>query len=147
KRILYSSHRGSQYNNLYVLPADGGEPYQLTFGEWDHFEPRWSPDGEWIVYVSNEHGLSDLRLLRTFGGEEKKIEVHKRVWKRPMGTLEVIIRDGAGGPPTEAKVMLNAADGKAWTPSDAYHRIGIRALFIDFFHADGKFQIELPVGE
>ena len=147
KRILYSSHRGSQYNNLYVLPADGGEPYQLTFGDWDHFEPRWSPDGEWIVYVSNEHGLSDLRLLRTFGGEEKKIEIRQRVWKRPMGTLEVIIRDGAGGPPTEAKVMLNAADGKAWTPSDAYHRIGIRALFIDFFHAGGKFQIELPVGE
>ena len=34
KRILYSSHRGSQYTNLYVLPAVGGEPYQLTFGEW-----------------------------------------------------------------------------------------------------------------
>lgn len=104
-RIVYSSHRGSQYNNLYLQPAEGGEPYQLTFGEWDHFEPRWSPDGEWIVYVSNEHGLSDLRLLRTFGGEEKKIEIRDRVWKRPMGTLEVTVRDGAAGPATEAKVM------------------------------------------
>ena len=44
-RIVYSSHRGSQFNNLYVLPVNGGEPYQLTFGDWDHFEPRWSPDG------------------------------------------------------------------------------------------------------
>ena len=147
KRVIYSSHRGSQFNNLYLQPAEGGEPYQLTFGEWDHFEPRWSPDGEWIVYVSNEHGLSDLRLLRAFGGEEKRIEIRERVWKRPMGTLEVTIRDGDGGPPTEAKVMLTTADGKAWTPPDAYHRIGIRSLMLDFFHADGKFRIELPIGE
>ena len=146
-RILYSSHRGSQYNNLYVLPVKGAEPYQLTFGAWDHFEPRWSPDGEWIVYVSNQHGLSDLRLLRTFGGEEKRIEIRNRVWKRPMGTLEITVRDGDAGPATEAKVMLTAADGKAWAPSDAYHRIGIRALFADFFHTTGTFRLELPVGE
>ncbi|MBI1352971.1 MAG: hypothetical protein GC160_01405 [Acidobacteria bacterium] len=146
-RILYSSHRGSQYNNLYVLPVKGGEPYQLTFGSWDHFEPRWSPDGEWIVYVSNEHGLSDLRLLRTFGGEEKRIEIRERVWKRPMGTLEITVRDGEAGPPTEAKVMLTGADGKAWAPPDAYHRVGIRALFPDFFHTTGTFRLQLPVGE
>ena len=28
KRILYSSHRGTQFDNLYVLPVNGGEPYQ-----------------------------------------------------------------------------------------------------------------------
>src|SRR5215831_13078436 len=72
KRILYSSHRGSQFNNLYLLPADGGEPYQLTHGDWDHFDARWSPDGEWIAYIANEHGISDLRLLRLVGGEERR---------------------------------------------------------------------------
>ena len=147
KRILYSSHRGSQFNNLYVLPADGGEPYQLTFGEWDHFEPRWSPDGEWIVYVANEHGLSELRLLKTFGGEERKVEIRQRVYKRPMGTLAVTVRDGKAGPPTTAKIMLTAADGKAYAPPDAYHRVGARALFTDFFHTDGAFAIDLPEGE
>ncbi len=86
KRILYSSHRGAQFTNLYVLPAVGGEPYQMTFGEWDHFEPRWSPDGQWIVYVSNQHGLSDLRLLRTFGGDERLVDIRRRIYRRPMGT-------------------------------------------------------------
>jgi hypothetical protein len=147
KRILYSSHRGSQFNNLYVLPVDGGEPYQLTFGSWDHFEPRWSPDGEWIVYVANEHGLSELRLLKTFGGQERPVEIRRRVYKRPMGRLAVTVREGKNGPPTTAKVMLAAADGKAYAPPDAYHRVGARALFLDFFHTDGTFSLDLPEGE
>ena len=146
-RILYSSHRGSQFTNLYVLPVTGGEPYQVTFGGWDHFEPRWSPDGEWIAYIANEHGLSDLRLLQTFGGEERKVEIRRRIYRRPMGTLEVVVHDGADGPPTEAKVRLWASDDKVYTPSDAYHRVGVRGLQQDFFHTDGAFSVDLPVGE
>ena len=146
-RILYASHRGSQFTNLYVLPVTGGEPYQLTFGGWDHFDPRWSPDGEWIAYIANEHGLSDLRLLQTFGGEERKVEIRRRVYRRPMGTLEVVVHDGAGGPPTQAKVRLWASDEKVYTPADAYHRVGVRGLQQDFFHTDGTFSVDLPVGE
>ena len=31
-RLVYSSHIGGQFNNLFVLPASGGEPYKMTFG-------------------------------------------------------------------------------------------------------------------
>ena len=147
KRILYSSHRGSQYNNLYVLPVAGGEPYQLTFGNWDHFEPRWSPDGESIVYVANETGLSELRLLKTFGGEEKTIDIRRRVYRRPMGTLEVEVLDTDTGHATSAKIMLSGSDGKAYTPTDAYHRVAPRVLQLDFFHTDGHFVVDVPPGE
>ena len=147
KRILYSSHRGSQYNNLYVLPVDGGEPYQLTFGDWDHFEPRWSPDGEWIVYVANEHGLSELRLLKTFGGEERPIEIRRRAYRRPTGTLHVTVTDAETGQPTEARIFLRASDGKAYAPPDAYQRVAARALYLDLFHTSGDFAVELPAGE
>ncbi|MEZ5361169.1 MAG: hypothetical protein R2748_02220 [Bryobacterales bacterium] len=118
KRVSFTAPTADAVRQpLSVLPVGGGgEPYQLTFGEWDHFEPRWSPDGEWIVYVANEHGLSELRLLETFGGEERPIEIHQRVYKRPMGTLAVTVRDGRTGPLTSAKIMLTAADGKAYAP-------------------------------
>jgi Tol biopolymer transport system component len=69
-RIIYSSHLGSQFNNLFVLPSSGGEPYQLTFGDWDHFHPRWSPDGRRVVYVSNQHASQ-----RAFGmGRRERIQ-------------------------------------------------------------------------
>jgi hypothetical protein len=77
KRILYASHRGRKYDNLYLLPVEGGEPYQLTHDDWDHSDPRWPPDGEWIAYVSNQHAVSDLRLLRVAGGEERKVEIRR----------------------------------------------------------------------
>ncbi|MBK9169945.1 MAG: CehA/McbA family metallohydrolase [Bryobacterales bacterium] len=147
KRILYSSHRGGQFSNLYVLPVDGGEPYKLTFGEYDHFDAKWSPDGEWIVFIANEHGNSDMRLLRTFGGEQRKIEIRRRVHRRPMGTLEVHLRDAPTGKPEAARIYLRASDGKSYAPEKEYHRIAGRAANRDFFHADGHFRLEVPVGE
>ena len=67
KRFVYSSTRGAadQYNNLYVQPTSGGEPYKLTFFQHDAFHPQWSADGEWIAFIANEGGLPQLQLLET----------------------------------------------------------------------------------
>jgi len=147
KRILYSSHRGSQYDNLYVLPVSGGEPYQLTHGDWDHFDPRWSPDGEWIAYISNQHGVSSLHLLRVVGGEDRAVEIRRRVYRRPMGTLEVHMKDDATGQPTPARVYVLASDGKTYVPANAFQRASTRPVKGDFFDAEPHFVVDVPAGD
>jgi WD40 repeat protein len=146
KRIVYSSTAGAadQYAHLYVLPIQGGAPYKLTFGSYDDFHPRWSPDGESIAYVSNEGGLPQLYVLETYGGARKKIAIRQRHWKRPMGWFHVRILDETSGRPTSARIQYLASDGKFYAPADAYSRIGLSNRH--FFHTEGEFTVEVPPG-
>ncbi len=147
KRFVYSSTRGAadQFNNLYLQPTEGGEPYKLTFFEHDAFHPRWSPDGEWIVYISNEGGLPQLELLETHGGARRRVAITGRRWARPVGTLTVTVRDAEAGSPTAARILLTAADGRFYAPEDAYARVG-QGGGDPLFHTPGRFSLQLPAG-
>ena len=42
------------YDHVFVVPADGGSPRQVTTGDWDDAGPlTWSPDGRRIVFSGN----------------------------------------------------------------------------------------------
>ena len=146
KRFVYSSTRGAadQFNNLYVQPTVGGEPYKLTFFQHDAFHPRWSPDDEWIAFIMNEGGLPQLALLETHGGEIRRVAITDRRWKRPMGELSLSTRDSGTGEVTGSRVHLAASDGKFYAPADAYARLSGRGDHL--FHTTGHFTVELPVG-
>jgi len=153
KRIIFSSSRGAadQFNHLYIVPIAGGEPYKLSFGDYDEFHPRWSPDGERVAYISNEGGLPQLWLLESYGGAKKRIDIQSRRWRRPMGFVHVRVQDQRTGGTTAARIYADASDGKFYAPSDAYARIAstrmTRRLNDHVFHSDGDFTIEAPVGK
>src|SRR5882724_784313 len=46
---------------IFVVAADGGEPRQLTEGDYDHADPAWAPDGRSIVFTSVRHDDRDHR--------------------------------------------------------------------------------------
>jgi TolB protein len=144
KRFIYASHLGGQFTNLFVLPTMGGEPYKMTFGEYDSFLPRWSPDGEWIACVSNELGLPQIKILKTWGGEAKVFKIIQKKWKTPMGRLNVRVVDALTGLPTEARIYHTASDGKPYTPSDSYERLS--QLNRHLFHTRGRYSTEAPPG-
>lgn len=147
KRFVYASTSGAadQYNNLYVQPTVGGAPYKLTFFQHDAFHPRWSPDGEWIAFISNEGGLPQLMLLETYGGKLIPLPIREQHFSRPTGVLKVRVVASDNGELTPNRVHLTAADGKFYVPNDAYARASSQGDPI--FHNPGSFEVVLPVGE
>lgn len=153
KRFVYSSTGGAadQYSHLYVLPTSGGAPYKLSFGDHDDFHPRWSPDGEKIVFISNRPqkpgtpGLPELWLLETHGGKLIHVVLRQLRWKRPMGQVRVQVQNIGTGATTAARIYGLASDGKFHAPRDAYSRIG--ELGEHLFHTDGQFTLEVPSGK
>lgn len=44
------------HNNLWIVPAAGGWPMQLTVSDQRQVAPAWSPTGRWIAYASDYDG-------------------------------------------------------------------------------------------
>jgi dipeptidyl aminopeptidase/acylaminoacyl peptidase len=42
-----------QRKHIFILSAEGGEPRQLTDGDWDDDDVAWSPDGQHIAFFSD----------------------------------------------------------------------------------------------
>jgi dipeptidyl aminopeptidase/acylaminoacyl peptidase len=47
--------------HLYLVPAAGGEPRQLTDGDLSQNNPAWSPDGREVVFVQDSTETQELR--------------------------------------------------------------------------------------
>jgi Tol biopolymer transport system component len=66
-----SIDRGVGKNDLWIVPLDGSDPWALVETPFDEGYARFSPDGEWIAYVSNESGRFEMYLTRFPSGEGK----------------------------------------------------------------------------
>lgn len=58
----------TSHTHLFMMDAAGGEPRQLTFGDFDNGHPRWSPDGKAIYFLSDREGTAQIWRLSLEGG-------------------------------------------------------------------------------
>ena len=143
--VYVSDDAGS--NDLVLLGAHGGNPLRLTGGESHELTPRVSPDGSEIAFVSNEEGATQLHVMAVSGGARsswRTLDVNDRRHAGPMGTLSGTVLDERGRP-TPARVTVTAADGRAYTPRGAFHRV-LSPTETHYFRTDGAFEIEVPAG-
>ncbi len=55
KTIAFISNISGR-NNIWLVPAEGGWPTQLTVSDQRQASTAWSPDGKWIAYMSDYDG-------------------------------------------------------------------------------------------
>ncbi len=60
-------------SDIWLVPAAGGSPIRLTSSKKADGQPRWSPDGTRIAFVSAREERNQLWLISPFGGEAEKL--------------------------------------------------------------------------
>ena len=74
KSVAFISNLSGR-NNLWLVPAEGGWPTQLTVSNERQASPTWSPDGKWIAYMSDYDGDEqwDIFLVSPKTGQVKNL--------------------------------------------------------------------------
>jgi Tol biopolymer transport system component len=67
---LISYHEGYQ---VYIAGADGSNKRHIDTGHPFNFAPRWSADGQWLMFVSGVHGRSNPYVVRRDGTGLRKL--------------------------------------------------------------------------
>ena len=99
RRIVFVSNITGR-NNLWLVPAEGGWPRQLTVSDQRQSNPTWSPNGKWIAYQSDYDGDEqwDIFLVSPKTGQivnvtkTREISEENPVWSPDGRYLAYIVK-------------------------------------------------------
>jgi TolB protein len=151
KRMVYASYLGQAWHQLWVMPAGGGDAFPISYGAFDNVNPRWSPDGSKIAFISNRSGNTSLWVQTIPGGEQMEVIASEKKYLKPMGRISLSVVDSLGKP-TAARVFLTAADRLAYAPNNAWMHAddsfnrAERPFEAHYFDTGGLSEITVPAG-
>ncbi len=151
KRMVYASYLGRNWHQLWLMPAAGGDAFPISYGEFDNTNPRWSPDGSKIAFISNRGGNTSLWVQTIPGGDQSEVVVRERKYLKPMGRISLRVVDTLGKP-VAARVFITGADGRAYAPDDAWMQAddsydrSERPFEAHYFDTLGMSEVAVPAG-
>ncbi len=152
KRIIYSSYLGGQWHQLWMMTAEGENPFPLSYGDFDLTGARPSPDGKRLAFVSNEGGNTSIRVREVLGGYQKPLLIKERRYLNPRALIKITILD-PDGRPASARVSVTGEDGRFYAPADAWIHAddgfdrSERPFEAHYFHSPGETEISVPGGK
>jgi len=145
--------------HLYALAIEGGEAKRITSGMPFDSQPRYSPDGKTIAYVSDRGGADNVWIARPDGSEPKQLSkdphslfaspawtpdgeyvIASRQTQLPLGAFELWmyhVKGGAGVQITKAAAKPDARPDEWWNALGAVASPDGRYLY--YTHRDKWF--------
>lgn len=115
-------HRSNWRSDIWEVDLLSGDQRQLTADSIHDAHPAYSPDGQWIAFISERSGSVQVWLLPRAGGEARQLTHAEDAYANPLSWL-----------PDSRGVVYTAA-GKIWV------------AWIDGTPASTiEFQVDLPV--
>jgi serine/threonine-protein kinase len=155
--LAFQENRAQTGSDLLLLPVEGdeasgwkpGTPTVFLSGPFTEQQPRFSPDGRWLAYESNESGTVEI-YVRPFPGPGGKWPIStgggtNAVWSRarrellyvaPDGRIMVVLFAAAGD-------ALQAAKPRVWSETPIQIRPLLGASSFDL-HPDGERVVMAP---
>jgi dipeptidyl aminopeptidase/acylaminoacyl peptidase len=115
KRLAYVVARIDKEQNEYrhqlvmMEAAPGARPVPFTGGPKSDKNPRWSPDGAQLAFISNRSGKNQIWVMSTHGGEARQLTRFKEgvgcapVWSPDGAVIAFTASVGSEGPGDESK--------------------------------------------
>ena len=148
--LAFQETRPQTGTDLLILPVEGdeasgwkpGKPTVFLSGPATEQQPRFSPDGRWLAYESNESGIAEI-YVRPFPGPGGKWPIStgggtNAVWSRARRELLYLAPDGRIMlvPYTTAGDALQAEKPRVWSETPVQVRPGASTSFD--LHPDGE---------
>src|SRR5258707_7657780 len=73
--VGYSDFKQDAFaTQIWLVESEGGRKFQLTRGDKSATTPRWSPDGQWLAFLSNRiEDKNQIFVINPLGGEAQQL--------------------------------------------------------------------------
>ena len=164
-------YRGADNSTIWIYDLERQTKIRFTFEDGDHFHPIWSPDDQWIAYVTNRTGRSQVfrKSASGLGSAELLFELPEQVrlfdWSTDGRYLSVEVLDNETD--TDADVAIFDLEEKelsilvqspffdsmgSFSPDDRWVAYAssdsgkLEVFLVPFSGATGRFQISTTGG-
>jgi dipeptidyl aminopeptidase/acylaminoacyl peptidase len=112
REAVMTDDRSEYINQVWLCNTDGGNAIQLTKGDKNSSNPKWSPDGKWIAFTSSRESKNNLYILPVGGGESEKLtdvktSVGNYDWSRDGKMIAFTMLDAAADKEEKDKKAKN----------------------------------------
>lgn len=148
-RMVYSSYLGRQWQQLWVMPAAGGDAFPISYGDFDNTNVRWSPDGKALAFISNRNGNTEIWLQDAASGTQHQLKISERRYKQRTISVFIHVTDKQGRD-VPARVSVTGEDGRFYAPDDAWIQAddgfdrSERPFEAHYFYSAGKSSLTMP---